>query len=251
MKTRRLLTTTYILSLILALPCRSETVGKVFQMKGDAVCFTEAKPQETKLAQNAPVQSKDILRTAANGNIEIGFLDATSCKMGPSTELSIEEYRFVRNQQNATFKANLKKGKVTVTTGRMVNDNPDNFKITTPSATIGVRGCLFDLNQEEEDRLVINVIEVGKTNQPCIFVTTIGGVKYVFSAPGAITIEGNQIIPLPTPGLQPMPGLIPSLNANIPVNTAPIKDVIQHDKIQVPTTPKPDHQGPNHPPFIP
>lgn len=212
----------------------AETVGKVFLLKGGAVSFTEANPKEVNVVQNAPVQSKDILRTESNANLEIGFLDATSCKVGPSTELSIEEYRFVRGQQNSTFKATLKKGKATFATGTMVNDNPENFKITTPSATVGVRGCLFDLDQQNKNRLVVNVLEVGKTNEPCIFITTLNGGKYEFKAPGQIIIDNNRIIqsgvtlPLPPP-LSPTPEL-----------TIPISGIIQNDKTST---------QPTHPPY--
>jgi hypothetical protein len=209
-----------------ALTSFAQTVGKVFLLKGNAVSFTEANPKETAIAQNAPVQNKDILRTAANANLEIGFLDATSCKLGPSTELSVEEYRFVRDQQNSAFKATLKKGKATFSTGKMVTDNPENFKITTPSATIGVRGCLFDLNQEESDRLVITVHEVGKTKGPSIFVKTISGAKYEFSAAGFVIIQNNQVI-------NSGPSIPPSLPITpMPLNNIPINRVIQLDKPQ-------------------
>lgn len=211
-------------ALLVAFTSLAETVGKVFLLKGDAVSFTEANPKEAKVVQNGPVQSKDILRTAANANLEIGFLDATSCKLGPSTELSIEEYRFVRDQQNSTFKATLKKGKATFATGKMVNDNPENFKITTPTATVGVRGCLFDLKQEDDNRLVVNVIEVGKTNGPSIFIRTIGGVKYEFSAAGFVVIQNNQIISS-GPAIPPPPPILP-----MPPNNIPINNLIQLDK---------------------
>lgn len=215
-----------------ALTSFAQTVGKVFLLKGNAVSFTEASPKETKVVQNGPVQSKDILRTEANANLEIGFLDATSCKLGPSTELSIEEYRFVRDQQNSAFKATLKKGKATFSTGKMVSDNPENFKITTPSATIGVRGCLFDLNQEEADRLVITVLEVGKTNGPSIFVKTLSGVKYEFSAAGFVIIQNNQIINS-GPTIPPSRPIAP-----MPLNNIPVNRVIQLDK------PPSSHQPP-------
>jgi hypothetical protein len=184
------------------------------------------------------------MRTRANANLEIGFLDATSCKLGPSTELSIEEYRFVRDQQNSSFKANLKKGKATFTTGKMVNDNPENFKITTPTATVGVRGCLFDLEQEETDRLVVNVIEVGKTNEPSIFVTALNGVRYEFKAPGRIVIENNKIIEIgPAISLRPPIELFPEF----PI---PVAGIIQNDK-PAPHVDRQPIDQPTHPPFIP
>jgi|GEM_PF-6116595 len=220
----------------------AETVGKVFLLKGEAVSFTDANPQEIKVVQNAPVQSKDIVRTGVKANLEIGFLDATSCKLGPSTELSIEEYRFVRGQQNSTFKANLKKGKATFTTGQMVNDNPENFKITTPSATVGVRGCLFDLDQDEADRLVVNVIEVGKTNEACIFITTMSGLKYEFKAPGHIIIDNNRIVET-GPSIQRQP---PSWL--MPYGDLPIPGIIQYDQPEPHSDRKPIDQ-PTYPPY--
>ena len=210
-------------------------VGKVFLLKGDAISFTEANPQEIKVKQNAPVQSKDILRTESNANLDIGFLDATSCKLGPSTELSIEEYQFVRGQQNSTFKATLKQGKATFATGTMVNDNPENFKITTPSATVGVRGCLFGLDQQNKNRLVVNVMEVGKKNEPCIFITTFSGVKYEFKAAGFIIIDNYRITqsgvaPLAShSGVAPLPTQ-PQPIVSKPVLTIPVAGIIQNNK---------------------
>ncbi len=210
-------------------------VGKVFLLKGDAVSFTDANPQEIKVVQNAPVQSKDILRTESNANLEIGFLDATSCKLGPSTELSIEEYRYVRDQQNSTFKATLKKGKATFATGTMVNGNPENFKITTPSATVGVRGCLFTLDQENKDRLVVNVMEVGKNNEPCIFITTLRGLKYEFKAPGYIIIDNHRITQSGVAPLASRSGVAPLPTQPQPYGPTPqlpttVSDIIQYNK---------------------
>ena len=67
---------------------------------------------------------------------------------------------------------------------------------------------------------------VGKTKGPSIFVKTISGAKYEFSAAGFVIIQNNQVI-------NSGPSIPPSLPITpMPLNNIPINRVIQLDKPQ-------------------
>lgn len=137
----------------------AETVGKVLLLEGKADAVQAA--QTRALAKQAGVENADVVKTAVASSLQIGFRDSTSCTLGASSELSIDEYRYSRKAADASFNATLKDGSVRIVTGDIVKKSPRRFKLTTPRASIGIRGCLLRVLTTPEFDYVF-IFEIGK-----------------------------------------------------------------------------------------
>lgn len=185
--------------LLCAAALRADTVGKVLLMEGKADAIQAQ--QVRALALRAGVEQKDLVKTAAASSLQIGFRDSTTCTVGASTELSIEEYRYSRAQKDAAFHADLKEGSVRIATGKITRKAPRRFKITTPRASIGIRGCLLrviapsrNLGQDE----IVDIFEIGKGGAIEI-VSLDGKQKKTVTSPARVVIGEREIQVLPLP----------------------------------------------------
>lgn len=91
------------------------------------------------------VEAMDSIRTGSNGSIGMSFVDGTRLSLGPSSEFSVQEYQFAPLEGDFAFVVKLLKGTAAYTSGKLGKLSPSSVKITTPQATIGIRGTSFVL----------------------------------------------------------------------------------------------------------
>jgi hypothetical protein len=92
------------------------------------------------IARGTEVSSGDTVRTNA-GLVQIRYSDGAIVSLRPDTDYTIEEYRYSGKpdgNERALFK--LLKGTMRTVTGFVGRINRDKYVLTTPSATIGIRG---------------------------------------------------------------------------------------------------------------
>ena len=92
------------------------------------------------LAKGAEVRSGDTVRTN-DGMVQIRYPDGAYVSLRPDTEYTIENYRFegkADGSEQGLFK--LIKGTMRTVTGLVGRINRANYRISTPTATIGIRG---------------------------------------------------------------------------------------------------------------
>ncbi len=93
------------------------------------------------------VFSGDKIETGPVGQAQIIFQDNTKLVVGPNSAMVIDAFVFDNNKTAKKFSINVVKGAFRFITG----DSPKNaYQITTPTATIGVRGTEFDIAIEKE-----------------------------------------------------------------------------------------------------
>jgi hypothetical protein len=94
-----------------------------------------------RLSVNANIFMGDSIATGAVGEVQIRLADDTKLVLGPRSALFIDE--FVLNSAGSADKVALKavRGAFRFITG---NSRKQAYKITTPTATIGIRGTKFD-----------------------------------------------------------------------------------------------------------
>ena len=131
------------------------------------------------LVLGSDVHANDVVRTADASVAQLVFLDDTNLSVGPKSSVTLD--RFVYDPDRST-------GKVVVRATRGIfrfvtgSQPPQNYTITTPIATIGVRGTVFDLLVEANR--IIAVLVSGK-----IRVTTKAGRIVWLTEPGtAVTV---------------------------------------------------------------
>ncbi len=87
----------------------------------------------------------DTVSTAANSNVQIRMIDDAIIWVRPGSQFKIERYRSDRHgaaKNEASL--NLLSGTMRQVTGAIGKASPGDYKLSTPNATIGIRGTEFD-----------------------------------------------------------------------------------------------------------
>ena len=87
-----------------------------------------------------PLYEKDIVKTGAKGSVGVILKDDTVLSLGPDSELLLAEFMFAPREGKLSLVARLLKGTATFISGIIAKLAPDNARLETPSATIGIRG---------------------------------------------------------------------------------------------------------------
>ena len=148
---------------------------------------------------------KDSIETA-QGRMNIKFIDETSLRLTEHTEVVIDEYYFDPDPSKSKMAMKFVSGTARFTTGKLGLVPRENIVITTPTATIGVRGTSFTTSVDELGRsLVILLQETECTiDGDCspsgeITVTNEGGVVVLNEA-----FQATMVSSISTPPIQPV-----------------------------------------------
>ena len=87
----------------------------------------------------------DTVATGSNSNVQIRMVDEAIIWLRPNTEFKITTYRSTQHGSPKNEVAlRLLAGSMRTVTGVIGKANPGDYKLSTPSATIGIRGTEFD-----------------------------------------------------------------------------------------------------------
>jgi trimeric autotransporter adhesin len=84
----------------------------------------------------------ETIRTQANGQAQILFVDRSSFSVGPNAEVIIDEFVYNKESGAGRLLASATKGAFRFVGGAL-SKSPDGVQLKTPSATIGIRGGVF------------------------------------------------------------------------------------------------------------
>ncbi|MDD2888273.1 MAG: FecR family protein [Aliarcobacter sp.] len=114
----------------------ANNVGKIVSFNGEASILREN--QTILVDKNSVFQKNDTLNTKENTKLQILFLDDTIISVGQNSTLKINDYLFEEKDSKAEF--TMAKGVFRTITGKIGKVAPENFKLETKSASIGIRG---------------------------------------------------------------------------------------------------------------
>jgi hypothetical protein len=157
-----------------------------------------------RLVVGQPIIFDEHVTTDRVGQTQILFVDESSMSIGPNSDLVID--RFVYNPATGAggMTANLVRGVFRYIGGKL-SKQPNAVSLTTPAATIGIRGAVLLIDVTREGRVEV-VFEYGKG----ITVTGRNGVAQTIIRPGyEVVVAGPGASPSP-----PFPAL-PGLTASI------------------------------------
>ncbi|MFC1665522.1 FecR domain-containing protein [Pseudomonadota bacterium] len=123
-------------------------VGFVRAVKGTAMSETQD-GQSRPLPRNAEIFLNDQITTGDRSFVVITFKDDSVVTVRPQSKLKIEEFLFGQKSKKATL--NLTKGGLRIITGKISKNQPENYRLKTPVASMGVRGTRFDARLCESD----------------------------------------------------------------------------------------------------
>ena len=137
-----------LLVLLMALPCAAfsadATIGTVITLTPGATMLRDGTTQA--LALHAGIRLADSISTDAGGRVKILFSDDSSVSLGPNTTLDMNEYADAGSA--STFGIHVPQGMVRAITGRIVDQNPGGFTMSSPEATVGIRGTIVTMHVE-------------------------------------------------------------------------------------------------------
>ena len=95
-----------------------------------------------KLSEGARVHRTEYLETGPESHAELRLDDQTKLALGPNAGLTLDDFVIGQSNGVTTIGVNMVKGTFRFLTG---SQDSKSYRIETPSATIGVRGTVFDV----------------------------------------------------------------------------------------------------------
>jgi len=132
-----------------------ESAGQVIIASGD-VSALSAQGEQRRLQRRSMFYAGETIRTAPSSEVQLRFTDGALMSLREDSEFKVDEYRF-QNQGGEGDRAmsTLIKGGLRTITGVIGKQDASAYSITTPVATIGVRGTHFEAVLESPESLVL------------------------------------------------------------------------------------------------
>ena len=100
--------------------------------------------EERVLGQGDAVFVSDTVTTGDKSFAVLQFIDGAKVTVRPNSSMLVEEYVYTGSDKDAAV-LSLVEGGLRVITGAMAKSHPDNYKVKTPVALMGVRGTEFSV----------------------------------------------------------------------------------------------------------
>jgi len=119
-----------------------DSAGMLIASRGEVIAITNGGSRELK--QGDLVYEKDEILTSDRSFAVLQFTDGAKVTVRPDSTLIIEQYLYDGSVDDAAT-LSLVSGGLRVITGSMAKTNPENYKVRTPVALMGVRGTEFSI----------------------------------------------------------------------------------------------------------
>jgi hypothetical protein len=102
-------------------------------------------------ATGTEVRKGDTIQVAAGSNAQLRFSDSSVVALRPGTTMRVTEYSYQQAGEKDGTAIDLLKGGLRTVTGLLGRSNRDEYKVNTPTATIGIRGTHYVLRVCDDD----------------------------------------------------------------------------------------------------
>lgn len=143
----------------------------------------------TPLRTDVPIRSGDLIRTGSDGRVQLRFTDGALISIQPDSDFRVERYAFDARSERGFFE--LARGAVRTVSGRIGKRDRDDWRLTTPTATIGIRGTEFSV---EEVVCLKSACAPGV--EPGLTVSVVSGRVAVSNRGGAIEVPAGATLRL-------------------------------------------------------
>jgi len=135
-----------LIALVLTMPAlaaHAAPAGEVEFAKGVGVAQAASKGPRA-LSQGVPIEAGDTVTLGSNSFAVVKMSDGTRMTLRPNTAIRFEDYVYRQPGKPDSMVTNLLKGGVRMVTGLIAKGSPQAAKLTTATATVGIRGTDFD-----------------------------------------------------------------------------------------------------------
>ena len=141
--------------------------GSIQQITGN-VTITNTENVARKATTRDKILAGDTITTDAKSEMLIKLADDSTIALRPNTRFQLTEYKYDRANTDSTV-VTLLRGTARMITGLIAKRVPANYRVSTPTATIGVRGTDFEVAVLPEDTAdaragVYDFVRDGATN---------------------------------------------------------------------------------------
>lgn len=124
----------------------ADIAGMVKTVKGSATI--ERGEAKIVAEPGARLFVSDVIATGSDGSVGITLGDGTLLSAGPRSRLSLEKFAFDSTTHEGALDVSLRRGTLSVVSGKLSKSSPANVTYRTPTSILGVRGTEFVLETE-------------------------------------------------------------------------------------------------------
>ena len=141
------------------------SIGNVDKLEGKGVI--DRNKTDITLEQELPIEQYDTVKTG-NGKVGILFIDDTRVDVTQHSKLIIDEFVYDPNTKKGKLNLSAKLGTIKYASGQIAKTSRQDIVITTPTATIGVRGTDFSMTIDELGSSTIILLPSCDVNGNCL-----------------------------------------------------------------------------------
>jgi hypothetical protein len=139
----------WLLALLAAPVGAQEWAGIVKSVQGDA--GIERAGTVRPAAVGSRLLAGDKLVTGKDGRLGATLRDDTLISTGPDSRIAVAEYAFEPATQSGSMTLSVLRGVAALVSGLVAKANPGAMRVTTPTATVGIRGTEFIVEVEPNE----------------------------------------------------------------------------------------------------
>ena len=140
-------------------------IGDIILHEGNAV-IERTDGEDVDSEVDLDIFSYNVVKTG-KGKVSIGFIDDTRVDVTQHSKLIIDEFVYDPNTKTGSLSLKSALGTIRYASGQIAKTSPKNVQITTPTATIGVRGTDFTMTVDELGSSTIILLPSCDTNGNC------------------------------------------------------------------------------------
>ena len=171
-----------------ASPARAQTrVGEAAVIQNEVVRVTGSAASQINVGDG--VLRDEVVRTGLDSAARLVMADSTNLSLGPNATIKLDRTVFDDEHTYRDIAIRLTTGAFRFVTG---HSQKTAYKITTPLATIGVRGTILDILSTRDNTTVVlqeGASRVCTLSFQCVELTQPGDTAVITSAGGKITIK--------------------------------------------------------------
>ena len=154
------------------------------------------------LVKGKDIESGEAIVTGTTGRAQVRFTDGGLISLQPNTEFKIANYVDQADPKQDRFLVDLLRGSMRAITGLIGKRNRENYKVTTTTATIGIRGSGFSAGYFPDGSLGVttelDAIEVCNAGG-CVGLVAGESVRVINSTDTPVRTVAKAPVPTPAP----------------------------------------------------
>lgn len=194
-----------LMALAAAYPLHAQAAAGIAQFTAGDVTLRRGAGADA-LTKGRDIESGDAIVTGPSGRAQLRFTDGGLVSLQPSSQFSISNYADRNDPKQDSFFVELLRGGMRTITGLIGKRNRENFKVTTTTATIGIRGSAFNLAYNPDGTLSVSTeldeIEVC-TKAGCVGLTAGESVRVNNNESTPVRTNTRASLPTPAPRQAP------------------------------------------------